>query len=76
MELQRIRQALISTQVKNSKSFYIYRDNIRVEGEVIRSKLTQKWQTGECFDLEKALVVNTVACAILNPSKDLNVLYF
>ena len=49
---------------------------IRVEGEAIKKKITENWEKGHTFELEAALVVNTVACAILNPSKDPNIVYF
>jgi hypothetical protein len=49
---------------------------IRVEGEAIKKKITENWEKGRTFELEAALVVNTVACAILNPSKDPNIVYF
>jgi hypothetical protein len=76
-ELRRIRQALISSWVTVSTSFY--RTMIRGEGEIIRNQISRELDVkpdSVTFELEAALVVNTVACAILNPSKYFNVLYF
>ena len=52
---------------------------IRGEGEIIRNQISRELDVkpdSVTFELEAALVVNTVACAILNPSKYFNVLYF
>jgi hypothetical protein len=42
---------------------------VKLEGQIIRDKLTQTWPNGETFKLETELIINTVTFAILNPSK-------
>jgi hypothetical protein len=48
---------------------------VKLEGQIIRDKLTQIWPNGETFKLETELVINIVTFAILNPSKYFTVTY-
>jgi hypothetical protein len=66
MESRRLRQVLIFSSVIISK--YFYRNMIRAEQQHIRDQITKGW-TNHTLDLELALVIKTVAYAILNPSK-------
>ena len=40
---------------------------VKVEGERLRSEISELWSSGNTIDLELALVINTVTHGILNP---------
>jgi hypothetical protein len=48
----------------------MYRTNLKVERDELMQQMDQLWSDPVPFTLEMALVVNTVAYAILNPSKE------
>jgi hypothetical protein len=48
-----------------------YRCEIRVDIDGICKELTQIWNFKDTINLEKELIVNMVACAVLNPGKNL-----
>jgi hypothetical protein len=50
---------------------FFFRREIRADIDGIRKELTQIWNFKDTIDLEKKLIVNTVACAVLNPGKNL-----